>query len=198
MFEDYIKTELESIIENIYRDNNMLFPHDLTIRNLERAFNVNVRFMEDAPNRAIWDDEVAVIFLQSKMQLKEIRSVLFHEICHPFRHVGSQEVQPQLFRGLQEIQANLFQLYSSIPFFMLESITLPSTEDELVHLFEEVFVVTREVAVKRLEQIKARIWRNKMDIQLKEREKQRHKKNSIELSTESVRLLQQLSYQVNK
>ncbi|UOE54947.1 ImmA/IrrE family metallo-endopeptidase [Cytobacillus oceanisediminis] len=198
MFKYYTKTELELIIESIYRENDILTPSDLTIKKLERTFKVNVCFLDNAPNRAIWEEEFAVIFLKPKMPNKEIRSLLFHEIGHPFRHIGSQEEQTELFRALQEAQADVFQLYAAIPIFMLEQLDIPPTEGDFINLIEETFQINRELAIKRMEQIKARIWCNKLDIQLKEKEKQRYRKASNELSGETLRLLAQLENQVYK
>lgn len=198
MFKYYTKSELELIIESIYKENDILTPSDLTIKKLEKVFMVNVCFLDNAPNRAIWEEDFAVIFLKPKMPVKEIRSLFFHENGHPFRHIGSQEEQPELFRALQEAQAGVFQLYAAIPFFMLEQLDIPSTEGDFINLIEETFQINRELAIKRLEQINARIWRNKLDIQLKEKEKQRYRKASNELSDETLRLLAQLENQVYK
>ncbi|QVY60974.1 ImmA/IrrE family metallo-endopeptidase [Cytobacillus gottheilii] len=197
MFANYVKTELELIIEDIYKRNDMWSPADLTLRNLEAAFNIKVKFLDDAPNRAIWDDDFAVVFLNPKQSVKEIRSVFFHEIGHPFRHVGSQEQLPDLFRHLQETQANQFLLYAAIPFYMFEELEKPLSEHEFINLIEETFLINRDIAVKRLEQIRNRVRTFEMDNKLKEREKHRYRKASTMLSPETIRILNQLNKQIS-
>jgi hypothetical protein len=67
------------------------------------------------------------------------------------------------FRDLQEAQANQFQLYAAIPFFMLQELELPPYEYQIIHTIKSIFKVTEALARKRLEQIKRRILQSRMD-----------------------------------
>ncbi|WP_234541377.1 tyrosine-type recombinase/integrase [Paenibacillus pseudetheri] len=58
----------------------------------------------------------------------------FHELCHVIRHSGDQRWMPDLFREAQEIDADRFALYATIPFFMLDQITLPIHRSEAISL----------------------------------------------------------------
>lgn len=192
----YQKTELEMIIENLYKRNDILLPSDLTFNKLKKVFNVEVHFLENAPNRAIWDDDDAVIFLNPKLDEKEMRKIFFHELGHPFLHVGSQEQQSTLFRSLQEAQANQFLIYSAIPFFMLESLDLPMHGQAATILIEEIFNIPNEIAAKRMTLIQQRITKRRYDIELTEKIKSKYTKAQTQLSTETHRLLDQLNRQV--
>jgi hypothetical protein len=73
------------------------------------------------------------------------------------------KMKNKTFRDLQEAQANQFQLYSAIPFFMLQELELPAYENQIIQIIKSVFKVTEALARKRLEQIKRRILQSKME-----------------------------------
>ncbi|MFD0825806.1 ImmA/IrrE family metallo-endopeptidase [Neobacillus sp. M.A.Huq-85] len=163
MLSGYILTDTERKIEKMYRERSILTPSDLDIRNVASLFNMELSFSE-GPQRAIWDEEFTVIFLNRDQAEEKQREVFFHELAHPLLHCGDQtKMSFKSFRELQENQANQFQLYAAIPFFMLKDLELPPYEYQMVQLIQNVFKVTGDLAKKRLEQIKRRIIQSKMD-----------------------------------
>jgi Zn-dependent peptidase ImmA (M78 family) len=163
----YKLTEMEKKIEKLYKENGILTPSDLSIQNLSNVFNVKVDLSINGSKqeqRAIWTDDLTVIFLDPDQPEEKQREVFFHEFGHPLLHIGNQmKMKNKTFRDLQEAQANQFQLYAAIPFFMLQELELPEYENQIIHIIKSVFKVTEALARKRLEQIKRRILQSKMD-----------------------------------
>ncbi|MCV9886275.1 ImmA/IrrE family metallo-endopeptidase [Metabacillus halosaccharovorans] len=169
MFWDYKRTELEIWIEDIYKREGLLKPSDLSIDNVSKKLGFGVTFMEGAPNRAIWDEEDAEIFLDSKLLIEETRGVFFHELGHPLMHYGDQGTMANKgFKELQEAQANQFQLYAAMPFFMIRELDLPNSENGIINVFIKEFNINRSLAKKRVEQIKRRILKTQLDKQYSE------------------------------
>ncbi|MED4581831.1 ImmA/IrrE family metallo-endopeptidase [Brevibacillus choshinensis] len=158
MLSFYQITVLEEWIETQYRSFGILLPLDLTIDHVGNSFNTHVIYMTGAKEEAIWDDEKAAIFLNPDKPVEEVREAFFHELCHPLRHAGDQLMLPRIFRELQETQANQFQLYAAMPFFMVKDIRLPSYKDEAIGLLAQLFGVTPLLSKRRLEQIERRIY----------------------------------------
>ncbi|WP_102274052.1 ImmA/IrrE family metallo-endopeptidase [Cytobacillus massiliigabonensis] len=193
----YKKTDLELLIENLYMDKGILTPSDLSIKNISESFNFHIKYIEKVPSRALWDEEDAMIFLDPLLPEKKQRALFFHEIGHPLRHIGAQErMKSKLFMDLQESQANQFQLYAAIPTFMLDSIELPNNESYAIKAIEEIFNIPFSLAAKRMEQIKQRVLRQKIDIAIIEKEQNRYSKVVQDWSEETKTLLQQLENQL--
>ncbi|MEK5270123.1 hypothetical protein NSR00_04615 [Aeribacillus sp. FSL K6-8394] len=51
----YYKTEFEKKIEKLLMTNGILNPSDLTIEHLAYVFNIQVVYMPNATENAIWD-----------------------------------------------------------------------------------------------------------------------------------------------
>ena len=156
----YQPTLLEEWIEAHYNSIGMHSPADLDIDIIAHSFRADVVYMPGAKEEAIWDEERTVIFLNPDKPYEEIREAFFHELCHPLRHSGNQLMLPRTFRELQEIQANQFQLYAAMPFFMIRQMRLQDG-DNIIHLLSEEFRITHKLASRRLDQIKRRIYYGK-------------------------------------
>jgi Zn-dependent peptidase ImmA (M78 family) len=164
MFQQYEKTSLESWLEKLYIEKGIFSPEDLDIEHIAKSFGFKIIFMNGAPERAIWDENDAIIFLKPNQETEILRAKFFHELCHPLRHYGDQTtMNTKTFRELQEIQANQFQLYAAIPFYMLNVLEPVKYEDELISQIQYVFKVSEDFAKRRLEQIKRRIYQAKSD-----------------------------------
>ncbi|MEH7392446.1 ImmA/IrrE family metallo-endopeptidase [Bacillus sp. JJ1474] len=195
----YKKTDLELLLENLYKEKGILTPSDLSIKNISESFNFHIKYIEKVPCRALWDEEDAMIFLDPLLPEKKQRALFFHEFGHPLRHIGAQEeMKCKLFLDLQETQANQFQLYAAIPTFMLDSIELPNNEFYAIKAIEEVFNIPFSLATKRMEQIKQRVLRNKIDIAIIEKEQNRYSKVVQDWSEETKILLLQLENQLKQ
>lgn len=153
-FCNYFKTPLEQIIQDVYLENGILTPEDLTIERISEMFKVDVVF-----DQAITfsDNQSMVIFLQRGVERTEQQKSFYHELGHVLRHAGDQRLMPKLFRQLQESDAERFCLYAAIPFFMFEKINLPSDEEMAAGYISKLFKIPPEFALQRLRQIQRRI-----------------------------------------
>ncbi|WP_194287245.1 ImmA/IrrE family metallo-endopeptidase [Gracilibacillus oryzae] len=163
MFTGYKKTDLEIWLEQLYLDNNLSSPGDLTIENISRKLNVKVEYLPGAKENVLWNERKIMIFLNPEKPETEIRELFFHELCHPLRHHGDQVKSVSSFRYLQENQANQFVLYAAMPFFMIEQLELPQDKTQCTHLLATTFNVTEALAKKRVEQINRRILQTNID-----------------------------------
>ncbi|GGK36876.1 hypothetical protein GCM10010965_32240 [Caldalkalibacillus thermarum] len=158
MLHMYYKTAFEEKIEHLFKSKGIVQSEDLCLDNLSDIFNIQIVYMPDAPQRAMWDDSLSVIFLDSTKTPAEVREVFFHELAHLLFHEGNQSVMFTDFRNLQENQAKVFQLYAAMPFFMIKKLDLPSEDRLIIGLLSDVFKVTHRLAKKRWYQIKQRIY----------------------------------------
>ncbi|MBT2696387.1 ImmA/IrrE family metallo-endopeptidase [Bacillus sp. ISL-40] len=167
MLSGYTLTETERKIEKMFMERNIITPSDLAIRNVANLFQIELDFSNNGPQRAIWEDDFSVIFLDPDETEENQRKIFFHELGHPILHCGDQtKNMSKKFRELQEAQANRFQLYAAIPFFMLKELELPPFEYQIIKLIQMVFKVPESLAKKRVEQIKRRILQSKIDVRL--------------------------------
>ncbi|MFY0544723.1 ImmA/IrrE family metallo-endopeptidase [Brevibacillus sp. H7] len=104
------------------------------------------------------------ITLNSTLSKKKQREHFYHELGHILRgHAGKQTMMEKPFRELQEAQASHFLMYAAIPFYMVSTLKMPCQEGDFICLLADEFKVTHELAARRLDQIKRRIYQGKMD-----------------------------------
>jgi Zn-dependent peptidase ImmA (M78 family) len=164
MFELYEKTPLESWLEKLYIEKGIFTPEDLEIEHIAKSFGFKIIYINGAPERAIWDEEDAIIFLKPNQSEESLREKFFHELCHPLRHYGDQTtMKVKTFRDLQEIQANQFQLYAAIPFYMLKTLEPVKFEHQLISQIQNAFKISDTLVKRRIDQIKRRIFQAKSD-----------------------------------
>ena len=198
MLDLYQTTPLEEWIESHYQSIGIYSPCDLDIDNIAHSFGAEVVYMPGAKEEAIWDDEKVAIFLNSDKPNEEIREAFFHELCHPLRHSGNQLMLPRIFRELQETQANQFQLYAAMPFFMIRQMRFQDGSN-IIYLLSEEFRVTHKLASHRLDQIRRRIYYGQAREEfVKKLRSQYTKAEPQPYSAETIRLLEQLKRQVAK
>jgi Zn-dependent peptidase ImmA (M78 family) len=163
MLSGYTPTETERKVEMLYKERKILAPSDLEIPKVARLFNVHVNYSR-GPQRAIWDEDTSVIFINPNQTEEKQREVFFHELCHPLMHCGDQtNMHYKSFRDLQEFQANQFQLYAAIPFYMLKDLDLPVYEYQIINVIRVTFKIPLSLAKKRWDQIKRRILQAQID-----------------------------------
>lgn len=159
MFKQYEKTSLETWLEELYISKGIITPDDLRIENVANLFGISIVYMEKSPERAIWDEEDAVIFLKPNQYEEIKREKFYHELCHPLRHYGDQtNMKVRTFQELQEIQANQFQLYAAIPFYMFDHLEPMVYEEDMINQIQSVFKVSKNLVKRRYEQIKRRVF----------------------------------------
>ncbi|EGL84260.1 protein of unknown function DUF955, partial [Caldalkalibacillus thermarum TA2.A1] len=117
----YYKTAFEEKIEHLFKSKGIVQPEDLCLEKLSDLFKVQIVYIPNAPQRAMWDDNLSVIFLDSAKTPAEVREVFFHELAHPLLHEGNQLGMFPEFRNLQENQAKVFQLYAAMPLILLKN-----------------------------------------------------------------------------
>lgn len=166
-FSLYKMTPVEQWIADKYIDNSICSPKDLDIHRIADMFGGEISYLR-TKSHARWEDDGTsdfLINLDSRLEEPERRRDFFHELCHPLRHVGEQEMLPQTLINLQETQASVFQLYAAIPFFMVLELELPRYEQEISHYWAHVFNVPESLSSKRYHQIKRRIDQEKRDLE---------------------------------
>lgn len=143
----YNPTETELLISDLYHAFGIRNPEDMDIDLISTIWGVDIEYYTGRPFTE-WSDDGAVIFLTKGACEKDNRAAFFHELCHPAKHEGFQDDLPLLFRELQEIQANSFQIVSAMPFYLL-----PNPEplwDEYAEILAETFRVPFELAERRV------------------------------------------------
>lgn len=155
----YKVSPVEEWISTTYMENSICKPEDLAIESISAVFGGEIAYLNTRSHaRWVEDDPTNfMIILDLRLDEATIRSEFFHELCHPLRHVGNQIMLPKAFRDLQETQATQFQMYSAIPFFMIQELELPNYENDVPFLWSQVFRVPLSLALRRFRQIKSRI-----------------------------------------
>jgi len=155
----YKMSPLEEWITTTYQQHSLSTPEDLDINRIASIFGGEVAYLKTR-SHARWLDDGSnefLVILDSRLDEPTMRSEFFHELCHPLRHVGNQQLLPKAFRDLQETQATLFQLYAAIPFFMVKDIELVPHEHDVAFQWSHIFRVPLTLAMQRFRQVKSRI-----------------------------------------
>lgn len=152
-FTHYHETVLEQWINDRYRNNHLESPEDLDIVRIAEMFGVGLSFDNC---KSFSENDEGVIILDKRESPIRQRMVFFHELCHVLRHVGDQRKMPELFRDAQESDANAFLLYASMPFYMIDRLSLPVLQNDVIEFLASTFDVSPKLAKERLEQIQRR------------------------------------------
>lgn len=166
-FSLYKMTPLEQWITDKYLENSICTPKDLDINRIADIFGGEISYLRTKSHTRWEDDDTTdfLINLDSRLDEPSARGAFFHELCHPLRHVGNQNMLPQAFKDLQETQATLFQQYAALPFFMLQDLDMPMYERDIPYYWAHVFNLPVELATRRYSQIKCRINQEKSDLE---------------------------------
>ncbi|MCU6798034.1 hypothetical protein OB236_38505 [Paenibacillus sp. WQ 127069] len=167
----YNSTNLELRINNIYQINGIYHVTDLDIGHIAEIFNAELRF-HSRKTKVYWDDDFCLVYLELDQSEDEIRKDFFHELGHIAMHVGNQNKLPKTFVQYQEEQASHFQLYASMPIYMIEKFIY---EAHTIAIFEKVLVEAFCLPIllvrKRIGQIQNRIYQNQLDREWRKRKK---------------------------
>ncbi|QOS99610.1 ImmA/IrrE family metallo-endopeptidase [Brevibacterium sp. JNUCC-42] len=155
----YQMTPLEDWITASYQRHGFLTPEELHLEEIAELFGGEIAFTR-LPSHVRWCEKSGdfLIFLHQNLPETQRRAEFFHELCHPLRHSGNQLSLPPALRDLQEMQAGHFQLYAAMPFYLLQTLTLPRYERDWLNQLALAFRVPISLASRRWEQIKRRIW----------------------------------------
>lgn len=77
MFEFYQTTPLEQWIQTRYKSIGIQSPADLVMDVIAHSFGIDLFYLPNAKEEAIWNDDNAAIFLNPNKSIEEIREVFF-------------------------------------------------------------------------------------------------------------------------
>lgn len=195
----YETTETEKWIEELYRSNDVLVPSDITIQNISSCLGVPVFSAPGLSEELIRDKQLEdffVIYLDSNKSPEQQKESFLHELCHGLRHVGNQVDLPDGLRQMQEEQAMQFVLLAAMPLFMIRQLDIPKIDRDLICVLATEFGVTFDLAARRLNQIKNRIYYGQAREQFVEKLRNQYSREKPQVySAETLRLLDQLQRQ---
>lgn len=158
----YHMTPLEQTVEETYLRLGITEPGHLTISNVASKLNIWV-YELDMPSLVVESRGMYSMNIDSRLTPEQQWEDFLHELCHVLRHAGNQTAMPEAMLRMQEADAGRFQLYAAIPYFMLRRLELPERQSEIVELLRCEFGVTRELAQRRIEQMKRRVLQGVLD-----------------------------------
>ncbi|MGG1662930.1 ImmA/IrrE family metallo-endopeptidase [Brevibacillus sp. NRS-1366] len=172
----YKPTELEKQITSLYQSIEIWHPEDIQESLIAARTGIKLRY-EDAPSLAFEKGKYRCIVIDNTLGLEEQRKQFFHEFGHLLRgHAGDQSGLPDLFRELQEEQAEHFAIYAMMPAYMIMNLPVPEYERDVPYLLASEFRVPIDTAHERWDQIKRRISAGAWEQECIEREHSRYKK----------------------
>jgi Zn-dependent peptidase ImmA (M78 family) len=194
----YKPTDLEQWICTQYQENGIHYASDLDIEHVADIFNIDIRTYS-GPSFAQWEeDEYSLMFINGYLSEEQRREVFFHELCHPLRHTGCQDSRnmPAAFKELQEIQAARFQMYASMPFYMLEEFKEIQHQSSFIKLLSEAFVLPVKFVQQRIAQMMGRMHQERKDRNLRAKLSPAINRSWVH-SAETERILDQLNTQLH-
>jgi Zn-dependent peptidase ImmA (M78 family) len=195
MFSHYKMTTLEEFLESTYAAAGIIYPHQITVKELARRLNIWVHYRPVSSRALEAAPGMYSMFLDDRLPPDRQRLEFLHELCHLLRHAGNQITLPESFTQMQENEAEHFVLYAAMPFSMIKRLELPDCSSMAISFLAETFSVPMELAEHRMDQLQRRtlqgIWN---DIVKKHEQKQIKKEPSW--SSETRRILNQLDRQL--
>ncbi|HLT41993.1 MAG TPA: ImmA/IrrE family metallo-endopeptidase [Sphingobacteriaceae bacterium] len=156
-FDLYRPSETERWISDVYQQNGIYHPRDLSIAAVAEIFNVIIK-LYDGPVFAEWEEgSYSFIFLNRNKSLVEQKNEFFHELCHPLRHVGRQNELPRLFQELQEMQASKFQLIAAMPVYLIQQVPCQRYWEQYINNLAYQFEQPAKFVERRIQQIADKI-----------------------------------------
>lgn len=162
MFKYYKKTHLEQYTEQLYLENGIMTPDNITTEYIASRLKITVVFFNSESLSHETKNGKRIVFLDERKSILEQREDFLHELCHLLRHAGNQATLPSPFVQYQEEDAELFVLYASLPFFMIKELNLPPDHGQAIKQISSTFSVSMEQARKRYEQILRREFESLM------------------------------------
>ena len=173
----YQPTELEKEVVALYRSIGIEKPSDIDEELIASRLGIKLLYQEEIIPFAHENDRGRFIVLDKNLPDLQRRLDFFHELGHLLRgHAGNQSELPDLFRGLQEEQAEHFAKYALMPYYMIQKLPMPEYERDIPYLLASEFRVNIDLAKERWDQIKRRIARGRWEQACIERERSRYRK----------------------
>ncbi|MCK0473786.1 ImmA/IrrE family metallo-endopeptidase [Halalkalibacter sp. APA_J-10(15)] len=183
-------------VTNMMKEKNINTIEELSLENVSEVFKVDILYHERKSN-CLYDEDYAVIYLDSRLPYYEQRLMFFHELAHVISHEGSQNKLEKEFIDLQEAQANRLALYLSMPRYLFEPLAMKYQSVEKLH---DLFELPQNAIIERMASIKREQERTEFHLKLQTIENQRTRRSlqpgQIYSSTKSI--LHQLKDQVGE
>ncbi|YCI92527.1 ImmA/IrrE family metallo-endopeptidase [Bacillus sp. PK6-026] len=143
-------SHLEEYVKNMYQKFGFFEPHHIDMNRIAAHFNIWIHY-ENVNSMMIKHDGMYSIILNSSLSKEKQWEDFAHELCHVLKHAGNQLYMNQMFRELQEFQANQFMYHFCVPTFMLLKMDFPQLRCQAAKMIADLFKVTESFAVKRIE-----------------------------------------------
>jgi Zn-dependent peptidase ImmA (M78 family) len=144
---------MEEFVEELYIDNDINNPEDITIENLSEKLNIPILSAPIKSRGHETESGNRYMALDDRLSRSQQRYYFLHELCHILRHAGNQVTLPEDFVRYQEEDSDQFALYALMPFFMIDKIILSGNLNQSIDQLSYVFSVERSLAKKRYDQI---------------------------------------------
>lgn len=153
----YPYSHLEEFVEKIYRRHHITRPSQLNMFWLADQLDIGLYFAGGESESLYWEGR-HFIFLDRSLTRQRQWQDFGHEVCHVLMHEGYQRRMYELFRELQEWQADNFMYHFCVPTFMLRDLVLPDTIPEAVQLISHTFQVEVAFAETRLDRYLRKLY----------------------------------------
>lgn len=192
----YKPTDLEKRIMKLYETISIKNPSEIGEKLIASRLNIILLYQYEIIPFAHENEHGQFIVLDNTLPEIQQRMDFFHELGHLFRgHEGNQTELPELFRGLQEEQAEHFTMYAMMPISMIQKLQLPEYDRDFPILLANEFKVPTDFARERWEQIKRRINSGRWEFACIEHERSRYRKANPANWCDEAKLMYRLAIQ---
>ncbi|MGM0969395.1 MAG: ImmA/IrrE family metallo-endopeptidase [Bacillota bacterium] len=141
---------LEIEIKELYGQLKIKNAQPINIDEVANHFGITLIY-KPIESKAISILKKKAIFIDERKDSLRQREDFCHELCHILKHAGTQNNAHNLFKQMQENQANAFMYHFAVPSFILNNINLPNSIYDAVPFISNDFGVSYEFAHHRLE-----------------------------------------------
>jgi len=147
----YQMTNLEKFIKNLFTNNNIFVPSDISMEKFADSFDIWIHYREQGSEMHCINGLYSII-LDSRLTRQEQFQDFAHEFGHVIKHEGNQHLLAKEFIDLQEFQANNFMYHFCVPTFMLLNCALTNYLSiyDGIQFISKTFNVTENFAQKRV------------------------------------------------
>lgn len=164
-------TRIEEFQEELYHKIGITEPSQLTLEDISVRLNVWIYYGSFGSEALEVKPGMYSMNIYSRLEPTQQWLDFLHELCHLLRHAGDQSTMPEQFTQAQEDEADAFALYASMPFAMICRLPIPERRCEAAAYIANEFHVPFEMAEKRLEQIRRRVFAGSFFAAIAEQEK---------------------------
>ncbi|MFW5436609.1 ImmA/IrrE family metallo-endopeptidase [Paenibacillus apiarius] len=158
MLKHYQMTRIEEFQEELYHKIGITEPSQLTLEDISVRLNVWIYYGSFGSEALEVRPGMYSMNIDSRLEPTQQWLEFLHELCHLLRHAGDQSNMPEQFTQAQEDEADAFAMYASMPFGMIRRLPLPERRCEAAAYLAQEFRVSLEMAERRLDQIRRRVF----------------------------------------